>query len=280
MPLRRSNFRRLSVVAESRVPQASRAIVRVLRAHVRAVADDVAAGADFQQVIDSLHTPISRQLADAKEPLALAGAVEGFALAGAAMGKSAALAAAAEKIRSKALDVDMTGADELVANYLRPHVGKWIADTSEIETRTTAARLGRIYRRAQIGYQTPDGEIRGLTPREIGTLIMHDGLAEMPVRADMLARTMTIWAYGEGAVGVYEQEGVQYGEWMATLDEVTGEWDQAMHGKIVALRENFARAGETFIESSGSIVTSKFDVTHPPLHPNCRCTILPVLEGL
>lgn len=277
--MNRAAFRILTSQAERFVPQTAKRIERTLRAQVRAFAAEIEQGRNGDAALEEFRAVYEQQMVDAKEPWALAFAVDGFALAGTVMGKSACLASMVAKAGAP-VDVDLFGADELVANHLRPHVGKWVAATSKIETATTAKQLGRIYRAAQIGYVGDDGERYGLTPREMANYILQQGNALMPSRANMLARTMNTWAYSEGAMGLYETEGVAQGQWMATVDDATAEWDASMDGKIVPIRQPFAPAGATFTESTGRILEAPWDIVHPPLHPNCRCTILPVLDGM
>jgi len=81
-------------------------------------------------------------------------------------------------------------------------------------------------------------------------------------RAIRIARTETIAASNQGALEAYRQsEVVEKKEWYCAIDERTCEECSAMHGEVVKLDDSF----------SGG-------VNAPPLHPNCRCTILPVLE--
>jgi HK97 family phage portal protein len=81
-------------------------------------------------------------------------------------------------------------------------------------------------------------------------------------RSKLIARTETIAASNQGALQAYDQSGVvEKKEWLTALDERTCEECAALNGQIRKLQENFSGGVET-----------------PPLHPNCRCTIIPVLE--
>jgi len=80
-------------------------------------------------------------------------------------------------------------------------------------------------------------------------------------KAVRIARTETIMASNEGALQAYDQSGVvEEKEWLAEGDACDECLDISMQG-AVALHENF-KGG--------------YDV--PPAHPNCRCTVLPVIE--
>ena len=79
-------------------------------------------------------------------------------------------------------------------------------------------------------------------------------------RATVIARTETLKAYNQSAELRYAQAGVEKLEWLTALDErsmTPGDPCPALNGKIFR-------------------VDSRHD--RPPIHPNCRCTVLPVFE--
>ena len=79
-------------------------------------------------------------------------------------------------------------------------------------------------------------------------------------RATRIARTEILSASNQGALQAYDQSGVvEKKEWLIAGDAC--EDCVPMQGEVVKLHDNF---------SCG--------VDSPPLHPNCRCTILPVIE--
>ncbi len=81
-------------------------------------------------------------------------------------------------------------------------------------------------------------------------------------RAILIARTETAAAYSRGSLLAYQQSGqVAAVEWLATLDDLTSPECAALHGTRAELGEAFADG--TF---------------HPPRHPSCRCTLVPVLR--
>lgn len=87
-------------------------------------------------------------------------------------------------------------------------------------------------------------------------------------RSRTIARTEITRASTEAEIQAYEQSGVVKGkEWYTALDERTCLECSAMHGKVLSIRENYADKEET----------GYADVPGPALHPNCRCTLLPVL---
>jgi hypothetical protein len=55
-----------------------------------------------------------------------------------------------------------------------------------------------------------------------------------------------------------------------------------MDGKIKVLGGSYLEKGDTFTvkDDNGNDITMKAnyeDIKHPPLHPNCRCQLIPIL---
>lgn len=136
-------------------------------------------------------------------------------------------------------------------------------------------------------------------------------------RAEMIARTETIRSSNAGAVMSYQNAGIEYKQWFTAQDGKVCGFCQEMHGKIVGTGENYWAMGDTMlielpeqlmlqqaldwqekglwvgdtlcgisdvrvaVNKETRVATMTFtyeDVGYPPLHPRCRCTILPVVE--
>ena len=99
-------------------------------------------------------------------------------------------------------------------------------------------------------------------------------------RAERIARTETIWAFNEGAVEGYKQSRVvEAKQWITANDDRLCEWCGPMDGRIVGLADNYHNIGDDFIGNEGGTLNLDYeDVQHPPLHPSCRCSIIPVLR--
>ena len=99
-------------------------------------------------------------------------------------------------------------------------------------------------------------------------------------RSLLIARTETIRASNYAANEAYRQSGVVDGkEWLVTKDDRTCWACWPMQGKIVDLDKNFFNQGDSVTFGDGdSKITMKLDyedVGAPPLHPNCRCVLVP-----
>lgn len=85
-------------------------------------------------------------------------------------------------------------------------------------------------------------------------------------RSLKIARTETILASNFSTEEAYKESGVVEGkEWLATRDERTDDECAALDGKVVSLNGKFFKE-------------DYFDGKYPPLHANCRCTIIPVIK--
>ena len=100
-------------------------------------------------------------------------------------------------------------------------------------------------------------------------------------RREMIARTETIRASNAGTEALYGAWGVQYKEWLTAIDDRRCLWCAEMHGKVIGTGDKWFSKGDTFTVGEGEnarVLSLGFeDITHPPLHPNCRCTLIPVL---
>ena len=93
-------------------------------------------------------------------------------------------------------------------------------------------------------------------------------------RAERIARTETIRGSNFSTEESYKASGVvEAKEWLTTKDERTDDECMQLDGKVIPLDTNFANKGDTL----GGIKLDYENVTFPPLHVNCRCTLIPVI---
>lgn len=176
--------------------------------------------------------------------------------------------AAEEFGEEKIADVEIpTDPDEFLLRHATQGVEEYINETSAIESRTSAARIRRILTAADTFVDPETG--RGRTPREIAKLFSLNWKRMTPARAEMMARTLTIWSYNEGAKQRYQDVGVSTVEWLATEDDLLCEFCEAMDGRRASITVPFLGDGDTLDGTEGGALDVPFDIEHPPVHPNC-----------
>lgn len=102
-------------------------------------------------------------------------------------------------------------------------------------------------------------------------------------RSERIARTETLKASNNASVWAYRQTGYVTGKaWYANPDACgfCAEFD----GKTVSLDDEFLGVGESygFTDEEGEEQTqvNSYDVVdEPPLHPNCRCGVIPIRDS-
>lgn len=98
-------------------------------------------------------------------------------------------------------------------------------------------------------------------------------------QAEKITRTEVIRASNYGALDAWtHSDQVVAKQWLTAMDDRTDPLCEYMNGKVIPMSKNFFDKGDTLSVGDHS---TKFDygsVKVPPLHPNCRCTLLPVLD--
>lgn len=99
-------------------------------------------------------------------------------------------------------------------------------------------------------------------------------------RAQLIVRTETIRAWNWGSQLWWKESGVvEKKQRYTALDERVCEFCWPMNWKIIWLDDNFYKQGEVLTGENGKQMKLDYSNTpYPPLHPNCRCVILPVVE--
>lgn len=97
-------------------------------------------------------------------------------------------------------------------------------------------------------------------------------------RAERVARYETLKGSNAATETAYKQTGyVNYKRWYTNPGAC--QFCVAMNGKIVKLGGAFFDIGEKVTGEDGSEYEITYDtILYPPLHPNCRCTIIPVID--
>ena len=91
-----------------------------------------------------------------------------------------------------------------------------------------------------------------------------------------VARTETLNASNEATNEAYRQTGYVKGkEWYVNPDAC--DLCTPFEGKTIGLDDTYVKQGESYEDGAGEVHENTYDdIDSPPLHPNCRCTILPV----
>lgn len=131
------------------------------------------------------------------------------------------------------------------------------------------------------------GVTDGLTVAEMQTRMesvqgwTDDGIAN---RAEMIARTESARAHVEGQIKSWEEVGGVVGkEWLAAPEccplchEAARMWNDA-NPTLREIPAGFSM-GSTISVEDQSLTIAHHDVLGPPLHPNCRCDMMPILGG-
>lgn len=249
---------RRAIIADGWLPKVRAAARAVLERHVEQAAG--LAGEGNQTPAAGLEEQWASETMAAQRPLTFAMALDGYGLGEIELGKSAPIA---EMLMKRDPMADQTEHDLLVQRRLIPSVDKYLQATSRLETRTSMSLIDELMGEAGRA---------GMTSTEAARLILSRGLAQTVTRAELLARTLTIWSYNDGAQQAYVDAGIRRKQWLITQDDVTCEWCMTMRDKVTGILDAFQKAG-TF-QLGERELDLPFDIEHPPLHPSCRCALI------
>lgn len=109
-------------------------------------------------------------------------------------------------------------------------------------------------------------------------------------RAERIGRTEPIFATTWTTIDSWKKSGLVIGKrWHTAPGAVPAEnnpcgFCRNMNGKVTELDTNYFDVGDTttYVDDQGNEQSMKLnyvDTIGPPLHPNCRCTLLPILQG-
>lgn len=97
-------------------------------------------------------------------------------------------------------------------------------------------------------------------------------------RIERLARTEIIKTSNEITEAAYRESGVvSKKEWFANPGRC--EFCASLHGSIIQLGAAFVPLGSRLEGTEGGTRLNDYeDIKHPPVHPQCRCTLIPVID--
>ena len=235
---------------------------KILKRHYREAADIIAEGRSIPQATVERW---ARELYSERERVYLTMAMEGWGLAGAELAPRSGMARLAGKADFPPL-VDPA----LVHWRVQEGVADVLRGFSELEARSSAEYIAEHVRRLRASDEL-------LTSREIARRLTDNIPGLTLNRAISISRTASIWTYNEGAEQRYAEAGVHMVEWLTTDDDLLCESCEAMQGVRTSTGQPFFAAGER-LETDTRSLDFDMDIRHPPLHPRCRCALIPVLD--
>ena len=161
---------------------------------------------------------------------------------------------------------------DLQSPEVRAFIDAHILDLRDAITRTTVEAITPVVRQG-----VAEGQSIGELTQRIRETGQFDG-----VRAERIARTESAQAYEEGQKESWKQSGQVAGvEWLLSAGacEFCRAAAAQFKGKPVSLDGAFYEQGSELTGVEGGKMKLDYRrVTGPPLHPNCRCDLIPVLN--
>jgi hypothetical protein len=158
-----------------------------------------------------------------------------------------------------------------------PNVQAWVE--SSVTRLAEDIRFGTVTRVSDLLGDSLD---RGESIDDIARKLTSEGYDDL--RAETIARTESARAYSQGNIEGWEQSGVvDRKAWSPNPGAC--EFCQAAAAKFgadeqaIPLRADFFSNGSEIVAASGKKMTIDYAaVNGPPLHPGCRCSLMPVLS--
>lgn len=93
-------------------------------------------------------------------------------------------------------------------------------------------------------------------------------------RAERIARTESLRASNESAELVYKANGFDKVRWFTNPDAC--DFCKDLNNTVNSIGSNFYSLGDVITNSDGQMLQVDYrDISTPPLHPNCKCSIVP-----
>lgn len=176
----------------------------------------------------------------------------------------ASLTGTVRDFAQEALDVLGVGIDfDLQDPRVLQFIAESAADRSKLIGDTTRALL-----RSTLSEGIAGGESTDLLVARIRETVTDAGSA----RAHTIARTEIVRASNAATTEAHRQAGIDKREWLATQDDRVRDAHMALDGRTVGIDEPFN------VEGSSGMYPGGFGV--PSLDINCRCAVIPVIDGL
>lgn len=89
--------------------------------------------------------------------------------------------------------------------------------------------------------------------------------------SEMLARTESVWAARAGEAEFYRRAGALYLVWLHHPDACA--FCLEVSGRVADIEREFFARGDHLTVDGQTLDFDFSDIPHPPLHPNCRCSL-------
>jgi len=159
----------------------------------------------------------------------------------------------------------------LVDRSIKKFIQERVFDFSEEITKETNKKLGKAL-------------AEGIEAGE-GTATLKKRVSQLfasfeKYRSERIARSEVIRASNYGTEAGYEQSGVvEAKEWLTALDERNCQWCARLNGKKIKLGDNYFDKGDSYVGADGDKIDLDYEnIQAPPLHPNCRCSLIPIVK--
>jgi len=168
-------------------------------------------------------------------------------------------------------------------NMKNPHIVKYIEQSATKFSNTIVdTQTDKLKKTLSEGVSAGEGAAK-LTKRVKDTFKKLE-----KYQASTIARTEVLRATNKATIEAYRQSNVVTGkEWITSRDGKVCDWCAPMEGKLIpdSIDKNFFNKDDKYtVQDSQTGKDKTLDmafegVGEPPLHPNCRCTTVPVLKS-
>ncbi len=120
---------------------------------------------------------------------------------------------------------------------------------------------------------------QGQTFQDLSKRLADLGQRKKGKETDRIARTEMSNALNGGAQMSWQESGVKKNEWLASVDAC--QFCKKLNGRQVGVGKAFVSKGENLTGTDGGTMKAGYKtIDGPTLHPQCRCTVIPVVEDL
>lgn len=170
-----------------------------------------------------------------------------------------------ERLGSEFGDIDaLLELDSILSEKISQRVGIISQGIDDITTEQIRATL-------------TEGVLEGESITQLRARVRDIYKAIQESRVELIARTEANSALNAGNLHSYERNPrIKYKRWYAEDNGCA--FCKQLHGKMVGVNTPFVPKGSTLTEGDDVFRAEYTDIIHPPLHPQCRCELLPALD--